>query len=52
LQVWRANDRKLLTQQSIADVCGISPAGSDFLANDGESGVLDSADKRKRSLNR
>lgn len=35
LQVWRAGDRKLLTQQSISDVCGISPAGSGFLASDG-----------------
>lgn len=44
LQVWRAGDRKLLTQQSIADVCGISPAGSDFLASDGAGRLWRSSD--------
>jgi len=35
LQVWRTGDRTLLNQQSISDVCGVSPSGDDFLASDG-----------------
>lgn len=35
MQVWRTADQSLLNDSKIADVCGVTPAGADFLATDG-----------------
>lgn len=35
IQVWRAHDRNLLSQDAIADVCGVTPAAQGFMSSDG-----------------